>query len=190
MHRWNGQLLTHLHVVRHTPKLPSRGQHAAIVFDDFVSMDLPRSSCGTADMPSCSPRCSNAASPAVLGRSAAWHLPRLKHAKQLEGQQMHCTIRCKAPTSRCAGSISLRASCAGPSAAPLSLEISDTQQTQEQELPKAPSRRRSGIYAVLCIALLLACTLRSQPGPALASLTISSSTLGKEGVSLSLLPTS
>ena len=147
-------------------------------------MNLSQSSCGVADMPSCSPRCLKAASPAALGRSTAWHLPRpglLKQRGSLQMQPFCHQYICK---SKHGGGLAIRASCAGHSAAPLSLESSTLQQGNEPYQFENPSRKKNAVYALLCIALILACASHSQPGPAFASLTISSSSLGKEGTLL------
>ena len=145
-------------------------------------MNPSHSSCGAADMPSCSPRCLKAASPAALGRSTAWHLPRPGLSKQRGSLQLQPSCHQYICRSKHGGSLAVRASCAGHSAAPLSLDYSTSQQGNEPYRSGSPSNRKNAVYALLCIALVLACASHSQPGPAFASLTISSSSLGKEGM--------
>lgn len=144
-------------------------------------MDVPRSTCWPADMPSCSPRCMRAPSPAVLGRSTAWHLPSIMTINQHGALRMqrhphkqHCRIMN-------AGRLAVSASCSRQPAAPLSLKMDSIQQNEPPNLSANPPRRKSAMYALLSVALVLACAAQSQPGPALASLTMSSGSLGKEG---------
>ena len=59
--------------------------------------------------------------------------------------------------------------------------VDTTQQSEKAVAPDHTPRWRITLYAILCICLVLGCASQSQPGPAFASLTISSSTLGKEG---------
>lgn len=75
----------------------------------------------------------------------------------------------------------MSASCTRQPAAPLSLKMDSIQQNEPPNLSANPPRRKSAMYALLSVALVLACAAQSQPGPALASLTMSSGSLGKEG---------
>ena len=152
-------------------------------------MNLSQSSCEAADMPSCSPRCLNTASQATLGRSKAWHLPRARLPKQrgsVHMQPLYHHYICK---SKHGGRSAVRASCTGHPAAPLSLDKRFIRQSNEPRQSGTPTRRKNAIYALLCIALVLACASHGQPGPAFASLTISSSSLGKEGAPSALTDT-
>lgn len=146
-------------------------------------MDPSQASCGAADMPSCSPRCSSAAAPAALGRSLAWHLPRSRLTKQQETLQIKYTGHRHRYRSKYGGRLQVQASSSGQPAAPLRLETSTRQQFDKPYRSDIPSRRKVAIYAILTAALLLACMSQGQPGPVFASLTISSSSLGKEGAS-------
>ncbi len=146
-------------------------------------MNASQSSCGAADMPSCSPRCLNTASPAALGRSTAWHLPRPRLLKQRGSLQIQPLNHQYISKSKHGGRLAIRASSAGHSTAPLSLDNRILQQSNEPCQPINPSRRKSAIYALLCIALIVSCASYGQPGSAFASLTISSSSLGQEGAS-------
>ena len=146
-------------------------------------MNASQSSCGAADMPSCSPRCLNTASPAALGRSIAWHLPRPRLLKQRGSLQIQPLDHHYISKSKHGGILAVRASYAGHSTAPLSLDNRILQQSDVPCQSENPSRKKTAIYALLCIALVVSCASLGQPGSAFASLTISSSSLGKEGTS-------
>lgn len=144
-------------------------------------MNLSPSACEAADMPSCSPRCLNTASQAALGRSTAWHLPRPRLSKQRGSVHLQPLYHQHICRSKHGGRSAVHASCAGHPAAPLSLDNKIRGQSYEPCQSESPTRRRNAVYALLCIALVLACASHGQPGPAFASLTISSSSLGKDG---------
>lgn len=157
-----------------------KGQRASSLLAG-LGMDPSHSSFGLADMPSCSPRCTRSVKPTVLGRPASWHLPSQKYSRR------HRAARALQPAehgtfqSLYGGRLVLEAPCAQLSAAPFSSEVDSTQQNEKAVAPEHTTRRRHTLYAILSTALVLGCASRSQPGPAFASLTISSSTLGKEG---------
>ena len=144
-------------------------------------MDPSHSSCGLADMPSCSPRCLRAAKPTVLGRPASWHLPSQKCSRRHRPAHVSQPAEHRFSQSIYGGRLVSEASSAEQSAAPFSLEVDTTQQSEKAVAPDHTPRWRITLYAILCIGLVLGCASQSQPGPAFASLTISSSTLGKEG---------
>ena len=157
-----------------------RGQQASSLLAGS-DMDPSHSSCGLADMPSCSPRCLRSAKPAVLGRPALWHLPSQKSSRRYRAARVRQWAEHGTSQSIYGGRFVPEVPCAEQSAAPFSLEVDTTQQNEKAVAPEHTSRRRHTLYAILSIVLVLGCASRSQPGPAFASLTISSSTLGKEG---------
>ena len=144
-------------------------------------MDPSHPSCGLADMPSCSPRCLRAAKPIVLGRPASWFLPSQKCSRRHRTAHVFQPAEHRLSQSIYGGRLVAEASSAEQSAAPFSLEVDTTQQSEKADTPEHIPGWRNTLYAILCIALVLGCASQSQPGPAFASLTISSSTLGKEG---------
>ncbi len=146
-------------------------------------MNASQSGCGAADMPSCSPRCLNTASPAALGRSTAWHLPRPRLLQQRRSLQIQPLDHQYISKSKHGGRLAIQASYAEHFIAPLSLDNRILQQSNVPCHSENPSRRKSAIYALLCIASIVLCASHGQPGSAFASLTISSSSLGQEGAS-------
>ena len=157
-----------------------KGQQASLLIAGS-GMDPSHSSCGPADMPSCSPRCLRAPKATVLGRPASWHLPSQKSSRRYQTGRTVQPAERPLSQSIYGGRSIPEAPCAEHSAAPFSLEVDTTQQNKMAVVPEQTTRWRYTLYAILYVALVLGCTPRSQPGSAFASLTISSSTLGKEG---------
>ena len=157
-----------------------KGQQASSLIA-ASGMDPSHSSCGLADMPSCSPRCLRAAKPIVLGRPASWHLPSQKCSRRHRTAHVFQPAEHRLSQSIYGGRLVAETSSAEQSGAPFSLEVDTTQQSEKADTPEHIPRWRNTLYAILCIALVLGCASQSQPGPAFASLTFSSSTLGKEG---------
>ena len=158
-----------------------KGQQASSLIAGS-GMDPSHSSCGLADMPSCSPRCLRAARPTVLGRPASWHLPSQKSSRRHRTAHVLQPAEHRTSQSLYGGRLIPEAPSAEHSAAPFTLDVDTTQQSEKAFAPEHTPNWRYTLYAILSIALVLGCASRSQPGPAFASLTISSSTLGKEGI--------